>query len=152
MLQKIYKMFFLNHTDWFSVFWPLKRFAILWIGVYWRATVSIARVIITILFQKCCNLLSWYIAFLMIEILERHSLVWTRTNQHVQISLNVFLIGIQEQKLGSRHVIQYLEKFEYLPLSKQCSLHQTDSFIRQVHPKKSQEFTNSFVLQQIVSL
>ena len=152
MLQKIYKMFFLNHTDWLCVFWPLKRFAILWIGVYWRATASIARDIITVLFQKCCNLLSWDMAFFTKEILERHSLVWTRNNQHVQISLNVFLIDIQEQKLGSRHVIQYLEKFEYLTLSKQCSLHQTDSFIRQVHPKKSQEFTKSFVLQQIVSL
>ena len=78
----------------------------LWIGVYWRVVASIARDIITVLFQKCCNLLSWDMAFFTKEILERHSLVWTRNNQNGHISLNVFLINIPGQNFGSRHGIQ----------------------------------------------
>ena len=78
----------------------------LWIGVYWRVVASIARDIITVLFQKCCNLLSWDMAFFTKEILERNSLVWTRNNQNGHISLNVFLMNIPGQNFGSRHGIQ----------------------------------------------
>ena len=106
MLHNVCKLSFLRHTDLFCTFWPLKRLVILWMGFYWRAVASIAQGIITVLFRKCCNLLSWDIAFLVKDVLARHSLVWTRNNPNVHISLNVFLIDIQEQILGSRHRIQ----------------------------------------------